>query len=116
VFAHPAPATDNPFHRHIVARHAPEWASVPHADELEAEEAAASAPARPPSQWRRPVGNKNYDSRLYWQAVGRPILEEALAVGGWWTEVFEPDLAADHWREAPDELAILHLLPRALLG
>jgi hypothetical protein len=35
VFAHPAPATDKPFHRHIVARHAPEWASVPHADELE---------------------------------------------------------------------------------
>jgi len=57
------------------------------------------------------VGNENYSTSLYWQAVGQPIIREAFAQGGFWTEIYDPDLAKEHWHAAGDELAIAHLLP-----
>jgi hypothetical protein len=97
----------NPFHGYIVARYAPDWADVPYADEL------ASSPA-----WAgrevRPWGKKGSASAVYWQTIGKPLIEEAFDGGGWWTEVFDPSLARKSWDQAPDMLAITYLLPHAL--
>jgi len=64
--------------------------------------------------WRPPTGKENYDSLGYWEAVARPIIQEALAECGFWTEIFDPDVAERQWPAAPDELAMLYLLPDAL--
>ncbi len=57
------------------------------------------------------MGNEKYDTRLYWQMVGEPVIRDALAEGGFWTTIFDPDLARAQWQAAPDPLAIAHLLP-----
>jgi hypothetical protein len=66
--------------------------------------------------WRRRTGTTNYDNALYWNAVGALIIREAIAQGGFWTELFDPDKIAEHWQHAPDRLAIVHLLPQVLEG
>jgi hypothetical protein len=108
----------NPFHRHIIATHAPEWLPIPCSEELEARLAAlqpaaaagAATASADPAAWRQPEGRYNYSSRLYWQAVGRPLLEAALARGGPWMELFDPTLLRARWPEAADELAIAAVL------
>ena len=47
----------------------------------------------------------------------RPLLEEALEQGGFWTEVFDADGAREGWMSSgssADCLAIAHLLPSVL--
>jgi hypothetical protein len=46
--------------------------------------------------------------------VGKPIIDEALAQGGFWTEVFDPDLGQKEWHIAPNDLAMLYLMPQVL--
>ena len=46
----------------------------------------------------------------YWEAVGNPLIHEALARGGFWTEVLDPDAVAKQWQTAPDELMMLSVL------
>lgn len=111
VFAFPNAMTLNPFHRHIVARNAPDWAEIPYAEEIAKRR---SVQDRNPQDWRQPRGNHHYDSALYWTTVGAPIIEQALAEPGWWTELFDPASARRKWQEAPDELAIAYLLPEAM--
>ncbi len=124
-FGYPESKESHPFHRHIIATNAPDWLEVPFADEMADREAFGG---RPPSDtktvgsesshptWKRPDGNDNYSSTLYWQEVGRPIIDELLAQGGWWTEVFDPSLAAERWQAAPDELAVISLLAEFFEG
>jgi hypothetical protein len=115
----------NPFHRHIIATYAPEWLGVPNAKDLQ--KAAVPGMTVKLSEhgtsetgfggsWRQCTGTRNYDAQLYWKEVGEPIIREALAEGGFWTEIFDPDLAKQQWHVAPDHLAILHLLPHVLEG
>ena len=115
----------SPFHSYIIAANAPDWVGVPFADELvrQDEEAAKKDGAAEPTaetgaraDWKRPVGNHLYDSLLYWQIVGRPIVEDALREGGVWTRIFDPDLARKHWKVAPDQLANAYLLSDLLDG
>jgi hypothetical protein len=113
VFAAPSSTDVNRFHQHIVASHAPDWLGVPYADELPRRRVAGTADT---ADWRKQRGNHHYDSRLYWRSVGSPIIEEALAEEGWWTEVFDPSSARSTWHDAPDELAIAYLLPEAIAG
>ena len=66
------------------------------------------------SNWKRPYSRDDYDNKLYWQEVAKPLIDECLEREGFWTEIFDPDLAREHWISAPDELAIMHLLPEVL--
>ena len=121
VFSYTGDLTINPFHRYIIATHSPDWTAVQYAKELDVRHQAsetATASFREPDiltpDWRPPTGKENYDSLGYWEAVGRPIIQEALAECGFWTEIFDPDVAERQWPAAPDELAMLYLLPDAL--
>ncbi|MCX7011939.1 MAG: hypothetical protein NTW86_05125 [Candidatus Sumerlaeota bacterium] len=58
----------------------------------------------------RQAGAQSYDNLRYWRIVGQPLLQEAFRDGGFWTQVFDPDRARASWTEAPDDLAILHIL------
>jgi hypothetical protein len=90
------PGTDkesNPFHRHIVAAHAPEWTSVPYERDL-----------------RRRDRNGQAAVERAWLTVAEPVVREALDEAGTWTEIFSPDLVAARWKTAPDQVAMTHLL------
>jgi len=115
----------NPFHRHIIVTHVPDWGSVLYTSDLSkatsrknkldlAEPAEGNATV--PRSWRECTGRSDYDSLLYWKGVGMPIIHDALAEGGFWTEVFDPKVAEEQWLTAPDQLAIVHLLPQVLGG
>ena len=66
--------------------------------------------------WKTTHKHKKYMYRAYWEDVGQSLIREALAAGGFWASVFDPDAASRDWRAAPDELAIAYLLPEALHG
>lgn len=102
----------NPFHRHIIAMNAPDWVTVPFASDLQGSKPSTLFP----SGWKQSSGTADYDNLLYWKMVGKPIIDEALAQGGFWTKIFDPDRAKENWQAAPDDLAILHLLPHLLQG
>jgi len=115
----------NPFHRHIIAAYAPEWLTAPYVRDLRRaslREKRFSPPPRSEGEaavaesWRQRTGTRNYDPVLYWKEIGAPIIREALAEGGFWTEIFDPDLTEQQWHTAPDHLAIVHLLPQVLGG
>jgi hypothetical protein len=91
------PGTDkasNPFHRHIIATHAPRWVDVPYAHDVRQSDRH----------------DRREASHRAWLSVAEPTVREALADGGAWTELFSPDLVAEHWPAAPDQIAIAHLL------
>lgn len=114
VFNYTERAEMNVFHRYIIRAHAPDWAEVPYFEDLEAVREKGDGGASPSvtsRDWKQPTGRENYNGPRYWETVGRPLIDEALAEGGFWTEVFDPDLARTQWQAAPDILAILHLLP-----
>ncbi len=105
----------SPFHNHIISVNAPEWVGVPFAEDLEQqaqEKRGESSTGREYARdgWKRPVGNHLYDSLLYWQTVGWPIIRDALHEGGAWARIFDPDLAIRQWKSAPDQLANPYLL------
>ena len=113
----------NPFHRYIIATNSPDWVTVPYSEDLKQRELTSEKvdvvkelerKTVISASWKRPKGGYNYDSSLYWKAVGEPIIHEALARGGFWTEIFDPDMAEKWWQAAPDDLAIVHLLPEML--
>lgn len=66
------------------------------------------------STWRQSTGTTHYDHLLYWKEVGQPIIREALAEGGFWSEIFDPELTEQQWQASPDVLAVMHLLPLVL--
>jgi hypothetical protein len=109
----------NPFHRHIIEKNTPDWAGIPYAasvpeDELESEEMPSSENQQ---RWRQPVGYRNYDNRLYWENLAKPLFDECLRSSGFWTEVFDPDLArGKSWSDDADDLVITCMLPDALEG
>ena len=124
VFAYkPQNKETNPFHRHIIATNSPNWVNVPYAEEIKnnnpSHEIAESINGMEQkdlkySDWKQPNGNDNYNSSLYWETVGKPIIEEALSQGGLWTKIFDPDKTIRKWQSAPDDLAILYLLQNVL--
>lgn len=98
VFGHRgADKAGSPFHRHIIATHAPEWIGVPYEREL-----------------RRRHGDDGQATHEAWETVAEPIVREALAGGGTWAEILSPDLVAADWRVAPDHVPIAHLLDEAV--
>jgi hypothetical protein len=113
----------NPFHRHIIATNAPDWVTVPFASDLRGRKPSgdgaesgdqSGAETASPSGWKRSSGTADYDNLLYWRMVGKPIIDEALDRGGFWTTIYDPDRTKEHWQVAPDDLAIMHLVPHLL--
>jgi hypothetical protein len=118
-----------PMHRHITATHAPEWASFPYTDQATEEDlrsgrippvevAREDAPqSADEPRWRATQRFRKYHYKFYWKDVGLPLLEEAFARGGFWTELFDPEQARASWKEhkgGADVIAIAHLLPGVL--
>ncbi len=97
----PAAKAHHLLHRHIVATNAPPWQTVP----FDGKDNNASL---------QRGDSRYYDARRSWREAGAPLIEDALREGGFWTEVFDPDLARRHAFDAPDELAMLALLPGEL--
>jgi hypothetical protein len=122
VFAFPGhDMTGHPFHRHIIKVHCPEWSDVPYSRQLSQKptdppQAASSLDPGGHRDWKQPVKNKKYDAELYWDQVARPVITDRLKSEGFWTEVFDPVLAADRWRDAPEQLAIALCLSQVLDG
>jgi hypothetical protein len=138
---HALPAEElatKPIHRHVTARHAPDWAGVPYADQVTEEDFlagrlprvvrtnghaldGAAEPGELP-RWREVRHHRKYHYKFYWTDVGLPLLEEAFAQGGFWSEVFDPDAARTDWVGVgersgnADALAVAHLLPKVLAG
>ena len=119
-----------PFHRHITRAMAPDWADVIYEDQA-SEEDVASGRLQPvrlkrrkrkvhaEDSWKRSRAHKKYSASRYWSTVGEKLMADALARGGFWTELFDPDQVRQSWAEAPgktspDPLAIAHVLPKAL--
>lgn len=109
-------ATHNPFHRHIIAANVPEWIDVPFVSSRTDHVRLSSTPGAPEDRpaWLGVRGMHSYDTTRYWEAVGLPLIDEALQQGGFWTEVFDPDPVRTGWREVADELTMLYLLPGIL--
>jgi hypothetical protein len=118
-----------PLHRHVTALHAPDWAHVPYADQVTEDDFAAgrlprveAKPEEPEAdaltpRWREVRHHRKYHYKYYWKDVGQPLLREAFAAGGFWTEVFDADAACEQWMSSgsgADALAITHLLPSVL--
>lgn len=107
-FSYPvADLVSSPFHRHVIAIHAPEWSEIPIADDI-----AAGIPPRQDrdSEWHLPVANEVYDRQLHWREVGESLINDALDRGGYWNEIFDHHAARGQWHKAPDALAIFHQL------
>ncbi len=128
-----------PFHRYIIGRNAPDWLSVPFENEVVDAGPALVNPSNPgPGEsqrgpgiqnnievtathgpdWRRSIdGHQYYDRDLYWNTVGKPLVEEARAQGRLWREIFRPE-----WTEQQrpsryaDVLAMLYALERLTGG
>jgi hypothetical protein len=132
-YAYPAPLLpQKPMHRFITETLAPDWRDVPYEDQVTEEDItsgrvppvpAKMLPRRKESaddlpDWRRVKRRHHkFGYRYYWKAVGRPLVEEALAAGGFWTEIFDPELAGEHWLDAKtggDLISIAHLLPKVV--
>ena len=126
-FSYPAAdLTTNPFHRYITGINAEDWSEVPYEKELKKrikengksndQQGASTVPGikNADSNWKMPKGRDDYENLLYWEHVGKTLIHECLDRGGFWTEIFDPDLARDKWADAPDELAITYLLPEVL--
>jgi len=127
---------DKPIHRHVTALHAPDWAAVPYADQVTEEDFRAGrlprveranghaehhehdgANGAPAERWRTVRHHRKYHYKYFWKDVGQPLLAEAFAQGGFWSELFEPDAARASWlgsTQTADALAIAHLLPDVL--
>jgi len=119
-----AELVQKPMHRYITQKHAPEWAAFPYEDQITEDDLRAGrVPALAPRQqqadddrpeWQQQRRRHKFGYRAYWRTMAFPLIEEAFARGGFWTEVFDPTPTRAHWLDAKtggDLVAILHVLP-----
>lgn len=98
-----------PIHRHTTATNAPDWTAIPYADQVtEADFHAGRLPrVAPPNgaaaddadlpRWRQVRHHRKYHYKYFWKDVGQPLLKEAFAQGGFWTELFDADRVREEW-------------------
>jgi hypothetical protein len=119
-----------PLHRHITGLHAPDWAAYPYTDQATEEDLLtgrippvelpredAEEPELP--RWRQTARFRRFHYKYYWKDVGKPLVKQALADGGFWTEVFDPERARATWsdtKSGPDIVLLAWLLPQVLAG
>ena len=108
---------DNVFHRHIINRHAPDWAKVPFDRELkkkDKEKKRLTSHGKPSQAWTQSNNSNYFNRHLYWQQAGAPLLKEGLASTRFWREIFDPAKIEEHAFSAGNELAMLCQLERLL--
>ncbi|MCE5231094.1 hypothetical protein LLG95_16070 [bacterium] len=129
----------NPLHRYMIEKNMPSWSDVPFRKTLTPKLGAAwrrefrraslknrvicklddlkdrieSWPwlAGPVRQYCQ-SGRRDYNNGIYWQTVGRPLVERAMKEGGFWTEVFDPQPTVAGWEEGPDDTVVMAILER----
>jgi hypothetical protein len=88
----------------------PAWVGVPYASEL-----VTQMPKRKEDGgWKQAGRRRFYDTKLYWQEIGRDLITQELEREGFWQEVFDSEQAKQRWADEPDELMVVCLLPEAL--
>jgi hypothetical protein len=114
-----------PMHRYITKKNAPEWAAFPFEDQVTEEDLrsgrvpAIAAPESKPGdenlpEWRQQRRRHKFGYRSYWRTMAYPLVEEAFAQGGFWTEIFDLELAKAHWLDGKtggDLITLLHQVP-----
>jgi len=100
----------DPFHRHLVDVNFPSWSAVPYEEELPPVAGAAEVGAA----WEATIRSRSYDTVVWWDEVGLPILDDAFDSGGFWTQVLDAERLTPGRVSVPDELAMLAMLPSAL--
>ena len=119
-----------PVHRFITDTMAPDWVGFPYEGQATEEDIRSGrippvtiAPRRkdrekPLPEWRQVARRHHkFGYRYFWKAVGHPLIDEAFKTGGFWTEIFDPELARKHWldrKTGGDLIAVAHLLPSVL--
>ena len=111
----------NPIHRHIIDTNMPAWRGVEFEEDLRRAAKAARARERAAAQgqparrdWRPAQGKEYYDYDLYWEEVGRPIVERITSREGFWTQIFDPVLLRANGRTPPVEVAMVELMAESL--
>jgi len=115
-----------PFHQDLLRRDRPGWLEIPYTHDWFARdrrrEQAQSPLARTlrrwgrsldkrlwgRTNWQRSTSRRDYDPGAYWRAIGQPLIDEALAQPGFWSEVLDPDRAGLLRRKMQDALVVLH--------
>ncbi|MGE3174421.1 MAG: hypothetical protein AB7O97_17455 [Planctomycetota bacterium] len=124
-YAYPADKlVTKPMHRYITQRNAPDWAAFPYEDQVTEDDVRSGRVPPVPApkakdqedlpEWRAQRRRHKFGYRAYWRTVAYPLIDEALEQGGFWTEIFDPDLARAHWldkKSGGDLIALLHLIP-----
>lgn len=124
-YAYPEPEAivTKPFHRHVISTLAPDWWAVPFTDTITEEDVASGRVPPLPEELVgkaddrkiKPIGrHRTFHQKRYWLYPGKPLLDEALAEGGFWTELFDPDHELTGHHKRADDLVLAHLLPRVL--
>ena len=109
---------------HAAQKNAPDWAAFPYEDQVTEEHItkglvpALPAPAQTTGsdlpEWRAQRRRHKFGYRSYWRTMAFPLVEEAFAQGGFWTEIFDLEKAKATWldtKSGGDPISILHLLP-----
>jgi len=112
-----------PFHRHVIARYAPDWAEVPYDSELTREDKTLFAPVQltrskrkfvreGTERWRPGEGaHRVFHRKFYWRDVGKPVINAANTPDSFTTEIFDHTTMRRLYKKCPDAIAITHLLP-----
>lgn len=107
------------YHRYLIKRCAPDWEGVrftPKGDYPVPEEVEkAQSPNGVEREFYEKRGSRYYDAGAFWKGPGRPLIDEALVNGGFWTEVLDEATVRAAPIDAPDELTMLYEVERALL-
>jgi hypothetical protein len=109
---------DHVFHRHIIARHAPDWSEIPFERELKQADrrrrAVEGSKTKSPTDWRRSNNTGYFNRMLFWRQVGAPLLQECLDQGQLWRQIYDPDRIRSLDQALPlgDELVTFYELER----
>jgi hypothetical protein len=104
------------FHHYVIERCAPDWAKVRFTSKgdypIPEEVAADKERTEIELNFYERRGSRYYDAGKFWRTTGRPLIDTALAEGGFWTEVLDEELVRATPIDAPDDLTMLHEVAR----
>ena len=118
-----------PFHRHVIAKYAPDWADVPYDSEIANEEKHRFEPVKlskskkafvesGTERWRPgDGGHRLFHRKFFWRDVGKPLMNEAKKEGGPFIKrLFDQETMRPLYKKCPDAIAVAHLLPGVIEG
>ncbi len=118
-----------PFHRHVVAKYAPDWAEVPYDSDITRDDKHLFKPVRlskskkafvesGTERWRPGEGgHRLFHRKFFWRDVGKGLINEANKAEDSFThEVFDQETMRPLYKKCPDAIAVAHLLPAVIEG